>query len=254
MARVISRLGIPADRLIVNEKDGSVLVLVPEGEFLAGEDPPFKVHLPAYYIGLTPVTNSQYARFVKETGHRAPDVADMGTPKWKNGHFPKDLAEHPVVCVSWEDAKSYCIWAGLRLPGELEWEKASRGTDGREYPWGNNWDESRCRSEKNRGGEETATILGYLEGASPWGCLQMSGNIWEWCEDLHVGDFYQRLRKAEGNLMQIATASDPIHNHVVRGGSWPYGDRGFFCCAYRNVGSSGERHCHLGFRPARTPK
>ena len=158
MAAVISRLGIPGDRLMVNEKDGSVLVLVPEGEFLAGEAPSFKVRLAAYYIGLTTVTNAQYARFVKETGHRAPEHADWGTPKWKNGGFPAELAEHPVVCVSWDDAKAYCDWAGLRLPNGMEWEKASSGTNGREYPWGDYWDDSRCRNAKNRGREETAPV------------------------------------------------------------------------------------------------
>jgi formylglycine-generating enzyme required for sulfatase activity len=253
MAAVISRLGIPPDRLMVNEKDGSVLVLVPEGEFLAGEDPPFKVRLPAYYIGLTTVTNAQYARFVKETRHRAPDVAGWGKPKWKNGGFPDELAEHPVVCESWEDAKAYCDWAGLRLPSDLEWEKASRGTDGRQYPWGNDWDESRCRNAKNRGSEETAPVLGYLGGASPWGCLQMSGNVGEWCEDCYDRGFYQRLRKAGGNLPQIASAAGPGDVRVGRGGSWYFGDPSYFRSAHRYP-QRDYRYDYIGFRPAKTPK
>jgi len=251
MASVISRFGIPADRLMVNEKDGSVLVLVSEGEFLAGENPPFKVRLPAYYIGLTTVTNAQYARFVKETGHRAPEGADLRPPKWKGGGFPDELADHPVACVDWVDASAYCCWAGLRLPSELEWEKASRGIDGREYPWDNAWDASKCRNAKNRGSEETAPVLGYPEGASTWGCLQMSGNVSEWCEDCFDAEYYQRLRKAGGD---IATASSQTNRHVSRGGSWIWDDFWNFRCAARFSPTPGIVNTWVGFRPAMTPK
>ena len=260
MAAVISRLGIPADRLMVNEKDGSVLVLVTEGEFLAGSEQGneggalFKARLPACYIGLTTVTNAQYGRFVKETGHRTPEGADFGIPKWKSGAFPDELAEHPVVCVSWEDAKAYCDWAGLRLPSELEWEKASRGIDGREFPWGNDWDESRCRNGRIRGSEETAPVLAYLEGASPWGCLQMSGNVLEWCEDWYDRNYYRRLRDTGGDLTQIASPSGPIFYRAWRGASWGSDDPKDFRCAWRNCCKPGNRGGSAGFRLARTPK
>jgi len=96
------------------------------------------------------------------------------------------------------NARSYCHWAGLRLPSELEWRRRAAAltavsTRGARLDW------SKCRNAKNHGTEETAPVLGYPEGASPWGCLQMSGNVQEWCADLYEKHFYLRLRKAGGD-------------------------------------------------------
>ena len=170
------------------------MILIPAGEFLMGSDPQHdelafdreqpqhRLSLPDYFLAKTPLTHAQYSAFVLGTDHKAPDG-------WSNRTPPRGSEDHPVVQVSWNDAKNYCQWLSKAtgrcygLPSEAEWEKGARGTDGRIYPWGNQWDPTRCNSAESVL-EKTTSVHAYPQGASPYGVLDIAGNVWEWTRSL----------------------------------------------------------------------
>jgi formylglycine-generating enzyme required for sulfatase activity len=221
---------------IVNDVDGTELVRIPAGEFLMGSDdgpkeerPQHRVHLDEYYIAKHPVTNAQYRRFIEATAHRTPQYLDE-----KRFNQPNQ----PVVTVTWYDAMAYCKWAGLRLPTEREWEKAARGTDGRKWPWGDDPpDEKRCNFGENVGA--TTEVGSYPDGASPYGCLDMAGNVWEWCMS-KWRESYEEEPDDSGEGEEL---------RILRGGAW-WNDANAVRCSRRLGYRPGDWVDDIGFRCA----
>ena len=201
-------------------KGGEEMVLVPGGPFLMGKARR-TVHIDAFYLDKNPVTNREFATFVEVTGYRPTDAgANRFLSHFRSGKIPRGQEDHPVVYVSWTDAKAYTMWAGKRLPSEAEWEKAARGTDGRKYPWGRTEPGLKKANFGHKDGG-TVRVGSYPEGASPYGILDLAGNVWEWCEDQDAPSFYEdgpshnprNERSGEKALL------------VMRGGSYMYGAR-----------------------------
>lgn len=233
------------------------MVLIPEGVFSMGTDleradvqnrPLHTVKLPAFWIDKYPITNAQYAKFVVATSHRPP-------LNWKNGKIPQGEILRPVTMVSWHDATAYAKWAGKRLPSEAEWEKSGRGTDGRRWPWGNKMESERLNTYYNVG--STTNVNAYLNGASPYGVMDMAGNVNEWTADDFApypgsdapADLFKGkiLRPAKNKEVDIVTTGGSYK--VLRGGSWksdPFSSSVF----HRNFAFANFASNFFGFRCA----
>jgi formylglycine-generating enzyme required for sulfatase activity len=227
-ARVERESELP--RVIV-EDDGNEMVLIPSGTFQMGSHRRVVV-LDRFYLARHPVTNRQFQAFVDATGYRPTDAeAARFLNHFRAGRCPPELVDHPVVFVSWLDARAYCRWAARRLPSEAEWEKAARGTDGNKFPWGRdeptadlaNFGQTRAKTYPvpgswAAGDGGTAPVGAFPRGASPYGIQGMAGNVFEWCEDVDDVTFY--LHGPDRNPRNtIQPGSAPC---VIRGGSWRY--------------------------------
>ena len=238
----------------IRSADGKMMVYVPAGAFLMGSDlaqdpharydeqPQHEVYLSAFWIDRTEVTDEEYEACVR-AGVCAPPAHDS-------------ITGYPAVGVDWVNARAYCQWVGGELPTEAQWEKAARGTDGCIYPWGNVFDwgkvnfcDAECPTDLRHesyvdGHEEVASVYGIPDGASPYGALNMAGNVWEWVLDCYNSEFYGTA---------AATGNDPVsyssgcNEFVLRGGSWA-NDQHSARSANRYGSDPNSRGCDVGFR------
>lgn len=226
----------------ISDKDGMVMVFVPAGEFTMGsklygdERPAHQVYLDGYWIDRTEVTNKMFVDYLNEIASQVSvqdqdDVSLNDTVifsltcaacrrwkdriTWDGSRFSAvaGYENHPVLLVSWDGANSYCSWAGRRLPTEAEWEKAARGTDGRTYPWGEGTPNASLLNFNNNVGD-TTEVGSYLEGASVFGALDMSGNVWEWVNDWYDENYYKTSPSSN------PPGPDSGTHKVIRGNGW----------------------------------
>jgi formylglycine-generating enzyme required for sulfatase activity len=233
---------IEAGQVWTNSIDESEMVSVPAGEFTMGssegivaEGPAHTIHLDAFYIDKYEISNSQYRKCVE---------AGICTLLQKRTYYDDpDYAHHPVVNVTWPWANVYCEWARKRLPTEAEWEKAARGTDGRRYPWGYEID---CdHAQYKECGGQTVLVGSLPNGASPYGALDMAGNVWEWVIDEWQEDYYQI--SPSNNPQGPSNPRNIREIHVFRGGSWTE-SADLLRSTYRSWYEPGAQYYNLGFR------
>jgi formylglycine-generating enzyme required for sulfatase activity len=243
--------------------DKSKMVYIPAGNFIMGskiensdEYPEHTVYLNAFEIDKCEVTNARYNAFINSGGYSERKywtlegwkyiaINNITKPQWWDSgkyHSGPRYPDYPVTGISWFEACAFAKWAGKRLPTEAEWEKAARGIDGKTYPWGEEINSS--KANYNNGVGASRSVGSYLSGESPYGCLDMAGNVWEWCNDWYDGNYYS-----------VSPAKSPAgpetgHVKVIRGGSWIVVDN-VLRCAYRTYFILGTRDYFIGFRCVR---
>ena len=260
---------VPAGPFLMGTPDGERSILAKRyggtRESYAEEAPQHTVELPEFAIMRVPVTNELYHRWIRASSMRAPIT-------WRGVEMPPELANHPVVDVSWEEANAFARWLSKEtaqswgLPNEAQWEKAARGDDGRQFPWGNTFDPA-CANVRQSGRAGTTPVGTYPDGASQYGVLDMAGNVWEWTRSLQASypyaeDGRNRIepaappRRLWDRLMvrmgRQAVEEPPETRRVLRGGCYA-NPEGFARCACRFRLTSVTRTPFVGFRLVREP-
>jgi len=224
------------------------LMYVPAGDFLMGslertggddEHPQHTVYLDAYWIDQTEVTNAMYEKCVTAGSCTRPFNSSSITHSSYYGN--SQFSDYPVIYVDWNQAQSYCQWAGRELPTEAQWEKAARGLDGQTYPWGNQTPNQNRVNYNSKIGD-TTPVGQYLDGSSPFGTLNMAGNVKEWVKDWYSSDYYSN--SPTNNPSGPTTGT----KRVVRGGSWHYYDFENIRTASRANDSPTFSDINIGFR------
>ncbi len=249
------------DETAVLELEGEAppgMVFVPAGEFLMGKDegddekPLHKVYVDAFFIDKYEVTYAEYAEFVEAGGYSNKSYWSEEGWSWKEENYITEPAywndstynqpNYPMVGINWYEAEAYTRWCGKRLPTEAEWEKAARGTDGRRWPWGEDFESDKANIIGTEDGYEyTAPVGSYPLGVSPYGCYDMAGNVWEWCADWYEAGYYAN------SPSENPKGPDSGSSRVIRGGSW-FNYLEFSRCADRNYNFPNYRNNILGFR------
>jgi sulfatase modifying factor 1 len=254
------------------------LALIPAGEFLMGSDdaeederPVHRVHVDDFFLGVQVVTNAEYARFIRETGHRSPAIYELpvvvraggaerersfrqvGAPYvWEQDQPSGDRADYPVTLVRYEDAWAYCAWLAsstgkpFRLPTEAEWEKAARGgAESKRYPWGG-------RLDRNMANFLVDPALKPSHGTTPcrsypangYGLFDMAGNVWEWVSDWYEARYYGAASARNPTGPALGSL------RLVRGGSWLVADVRMLSCSHRHKVPPDTYSYAIGFRVA----
>ncbi len=234
--------------LQVSAKDGMQMVYIPAGLFIMGsyigfadEQPEHSVFLDAYWIDRTEVTNGMYRQCAESGACQKPkDQSNTHSVYYPDPQF----ADFPVIDIDWGSAEAYCAWAGRHLPTEAEWEKAARGTDGRTYPWGDTLPNN-SRLNFNNSTGDTVRVGSYQSGASPYGVLDMAGNVNEWVADWYDAGYYA--------ISPHSNPTGPVDglNKGLRGGSW-HTDEYNIRSADRHYLPPDARDLVIGFRCALT--
>jgi len=249
------------------------LARIPAGDFLMGssdaeddERPVHRVYVSEFFIGRYPISQDEYARFVRATGHPAPAIRGLpliaaggrdstfrelaAAYVWEESSPPAGRGTHPVVLVRYDDAVEYCAWLSkelsrvVRLPTEAEWEKAARGgVEGQRYPWGRDIDATRSNfltdpnAKRQRGTRPTGTFA-----PNGYGLYDVCGNVWEWVSDWYGPDYYGQGAERDPR------GADYGNMRIVRGGSWVNDDVSMLRCAYRHKVPPDTYAYSVGFR------